>query len=292
MKDKNEKVSTGGEDKGALSRREWLIDVGKAAALAGIAGKAVPLEGEGAAGLVSGGDKPERLPPGLYRPSPGHLASSLESDSRFHPIPPGCPVDFIRPRSGPFEPQFFSPSEYGLVHRLTALMLGEPDGGGESGRSSNDNIVDEVAEWIDLRTHSFAGIREAAERLTPEQAALAEAYDGAPLLHRVRATDPQKTYQAGLEWMAEESERRHGRGFMDLTGEQQAAILDLISDDHSDPETESDGTRFFRQLKSDVISGFYTSRTGLKELDYKGNQFYAESPGCASSSPGRAKPHR
>ena len=283
MKNKKEKASAdGGEEKGRLSRREWLIDVGKAAALAGIAGKAAPVEAEGAAGLTPGNAKPERLPPGLYRPLPAHLGGALESDSRFHPIPPGCPVDFIRPRSGPFEPQFFSPGDYRVIRRLTALMLGEPGGGG-SGSSSDDNIVDEVAQWIDLHTHSFAGIREAAERLTPEQAALAEAYDGAPLLHRVKRTDPQKTYRAGLEWTAEEAERRHGRGFIDLTGEQQAAILDLISDGHAKPEAEDDGTRFFRQLKSDVISGFYTSRTGLKELDYKGNRFYAESPGCPSS---------
>jgi hypothetical protein len=29
-----------------------------------------------------------------------------------------------------------------------------------------------------------------------------------------------------------------------------------------------------------LIRGFYTSRLGLKELDYKGNAFYAESPSC------------
>lgn len=286
MKDKNEKVKgDNGNEKSALSRREWLIDVGKAAALAGVAGKAGPLEAQDAASLTAGRDKPERLPPGLYRPLPAHLGSALENDSRFHPIPPDCPVDFIHPRSGPFEPQFFSAGEYKVIQRLTALMLGESDGGKESGRPLEDNILEEVAEWIDLRTYSFAGIREAAERLTPEQSTLAEAYDGAPLLQRVKTTDPQKTYRAGLEWIAEESERRHQRGFVDLTGEQQGAILDLISDDHSGRETENDGMRFFRQLKSDVISGFYTSRTGLKELDYKGNRFYAESPGCPSSGP-------
>jgi len=26
--------------------------------------------------------------------------------------------------------------------------------------------------------------------------------------------------------------------------------------------------------------GFYTSKEGLKELDYKGNSFYSVSPGC------------
>ena len=292
MEDKNEKkAATGSEEKGGLSRRKWLIDVSKAAALAGIAGKAAPLDAEVVATTAVPEAKPESLPPGLYRPISGHLGSALQNDSRFRVIPPGCQVDFIRPRRGPYEPRFFSPDEYKVIHRMTALMLGEAAGSsGEGAESSEGNIVDEVAEWIDLRTHSFARVREAAERLTPAQVALAEAYSGAPLLHRIKATDPQKTYRDGLVWIAEESERRHGRGFVELAGEQQSAILDLISDDRADKAAENDGTRFFHQLKSDLISGFYASRMGLKELDDKANRFYAESPGCPSSGPYRPKP--
>jgi hypothetical protein len=294
MEDKNEKKTTGGTgEKSGLSRRKWLIDVGKVAALAGIAGKAVPLEAETLAGPTAPQAKSESLPPGLYRPSFDHLGHALGNDSRFHPIPPGSQVDFIRPRTGPYEPQFFSRDEYKVIHRLTALMLGESAGpSGESAKSSDGNIVDEVAEWVDLHAYSFAGVREAAERLTPEQVALAKEYNGAPLLRRIKTTDPQKTYRAGLAWMAEESERRYGRGFVELNDEQQTAVLDLISDDRVGKNAENDGTRFFRLLKSDLISGFYTSRTGLKELDDKANRFYAESPGCPSSSTNRPKPRQ
>jgi Gluconate 2-dehydrogenase subunit 3 len=294
MEEKDEKDTTGGSGKNiGLSRRKWLIDVGKVAALAGFAGKAVPLEAETLAGPSAPQAKPGSLPPGLYSPSFDHLGHALGNDMRFHPIPPGCEVDFIRPRTGPFEPQFFSRDEHKVIHRLTALMLGESAGpSGESANSSDGNIVDEVAEWVDLHTYSFAGVREVAERLTPEQVALAKAYDGAPLLHRLKNTDPQKTYRAGLAWMAGESERRHGRGFVDLNEEQQTAILDIISDARANEDTDNDGTRFFHQLKSDIISGFYTSRTGLKELDDKANRFYAESPGCPSSTTNRPKPRQ
>lgn len=291
MEDKDEKKTTGTSgEKSRVSRRKWLIDVSKAAALAGIAGKAAPLGAEALGEGVVAESKAQAFPAGLYRPSFDHLGSALGNDSRFHPIPPGCQVDFIRPRSGPFEPQFFSPAEYKVIHRLTAMMLGEPSGAARDGTQSPDrNIVDEVAEWIDLRTYSFAGVRQAALRLTPEQVALARAYNGAPLLRRVKATDPQKTYRNGLAWMAEESARRHQRAFSQLSVEQQTAMLDLISDDRTDKDVENDGTRFFSQLKNDIISGFYTSRTGLKELDDKANRFYAESPGCPSSSAGGPK---
>ncbi len=279
MEDKDEKKTrrTGDEEAG-LSRRKWLIDVGKAAALAGIAGKTGPLHVEALTAPASSESKPESLPPGLYLPSYGHLGHALEDDSRFRQVPPGCPVDFIRPHSKPFEPQFFSPDEFKVIHRLTALMLGEAPAA--SGKSPDGNIVDEVAEWIDLHTYSFADLCKAAEQLTPEQIALAEAYDGAPLLHRIKTSDPQKTYREGLAWVAEQSKQQRQREFIELNEDQQTAILDIISDDHANKGAENNGTRFFRLLKSDIISGFYTSRTGLKELDYKGNRFYAESPGC------------
>jgi len=280
MEDKDqEKTRRAGEEKPGLSRREWLIDVGRAAALAGISGGTGPLQADALTEPGVSESKPETLPPGLYRPAYGHLGRALEDDSRFHPIPPGCPVDFIRPRSKPFGPQFFSRDEYQVIHRLTALMLGEAPIASE--KSSDGSIVDEVAEWIDLHTYGFAEVRKAAEQLTPEQVALAEAYDGARLLHRVKTSDTQKTYRDGLAWVAEQSKQQHQRDFVELSENQQTAILDIVSDDRVNKGAENNGTRFFRLLKNDIISGFYTSKAGLKELDYKGNRFYAESPGCA-----------
>jgi hypothetical protein len=43
---------------------------------------------------------------------------------------------------------------------------------------------------------------------------------------------------------------------------------------------ERDAPEFFKLLKAEIIRGFYTSQAGLKEVDYKGNGFYAKSPGC------------
>jgi hypothetical protein len=37
---------------------------------------------------------------------------------------------------------------------------------------------------------------------------------------------------------------------------------------------------FLIWMRSRTLDGFYTSQQGLEELDYKGNAFYAESPGC------------
>ena len=64
----------------------------------------------------------------------------------------------------------------------------------------------------------------------------------------------------------------------------QIAVLESISDARSDKQTENAGTRFFTFLKSEIIRAYYTSQPGLKELDFKGNGFYARSPGCSSAT--------
>ncbi|MFZ0806388.1 MAG: hypothetical protein WAN03_09405, partial [Candidatus Sulfotelmatobacter sp.] len=40
------------------------------------------------------------------------------------------------------------------------------------------------------------------------------------------------------------------------------------------------GRKFFNVFREYTVMGFYTSEIGLKELDYPGLRFYAESPAC------------
>jgi hypothetical protein len=57
-------------------------------------------------------------------------------------------------------------------------------------------------------------------------------------------------------------------------------VLGSISDARADKQTGNAGTKFFAYFKPEVIRGYYTSQAGLHELDFKGNSFYARSPGC------------
>jgi hypothetical protein len=38
--------------------------------------------------------------------------------------------------------------------------------------------------------------------------------------------------------------------------------------------------KFFETTRTEIARGYYTSAQGLKELDYKGNWYYAACPGC------------
>ena len=192
------------------------------------------------------------------------------SSGRFHPVPSDCPTDYIRPRTKPFAPLFFSPAEFTAICRITQLMLGEV------GLSA----MQELAEWIDLCVASSAAVRAAAQDLDPLHRALAVAYFGSDKVTQTESADPEKICREGLAWVADAA-RRHGRDqFVSLTEQQQLAILDSISDERSGDRSENAGTRLFAFLKAEVIRGYYTSQAGLKELDFKGNAFYAQSPGC------------
>jgi Gluconate 2-dehydrogenase subunit 3 len=249
-----------------LTRRLWMLSVGETALGLAFAGA-----------LGASPTQSISLPPGLYLPLTDHLGHALDGAGRLHPIPPASPTDYVRPRTGAFEPLFFSPSEFAVVHRLTDLILGEEPEARNNGQAT---VVEEVAEWIDLRVASSAGTREAALALDPSHRAVMVAYHGAGAVHDLETSDLQKLCRDGLAWLEDESKLRHKTNFLGLGQKDQLEMLALISDQPVNKETEMSGTGFYKLIKSEVIRGFYTSQVGLKELDFKGNAFYARSPGC------------
>jgi len=249
-----------------ITRREWLLRLGGTAVLMGFQG--VPV----ASPSTSAAREADQLPPGLYDPSEDHMTHALMSDQRYYPIPAGSETDFLRQPSGPFHPQFFSPAEFQAVKHLVATILGESVGSTEM-----EATVLEIAEWIDLEVFNSAAVRQAALDLSPQHRALAIAYHGEKAVTGLETHDPQKIWREGLDWISAESHRRWGEAFIDAPQASQAEILKSLS---SLKEGDNAGTQLFVLLKNQVAHGFYTSQRGLKELDYKGNAFYAECPGC------------
>jgi hypothetical protein len=259
-------VNSTNESPKSPSRREWLLRLGETAMLAGVSGVLGEAKSQESEATVSQPAAP--LPPGLFDPSYDHLTHALSSDSRLVSIPAGSPTDYVRPRQGPFQPKFFAPQEFQLVSRIVELIIGDAA------------VVEEVAEWIDLRLSRAPAVREAAAKLSPDQRALATARGGSRRFAQLETDYPEKTYRDGLEWLGEQSRERHQKSFLDLDQGQQLELLSTISDDRTDKSQENAGTRFFLWIKRETILGYYTSQTGLKELNYRGNAFYAEPPGC------------
>ncbi len=160
-----------------------------------------------------------------------------------------------------------------MVKRLVALVLGEQDASSELA-----GTIVEISEWIDLEVYSSAAVRKAALKLSPEHRTLAIAYYGEQEVTALETHDSQEIWKEGLEWISRESTRRWGEAFLEAPPASQAEVLKSLSDRAGEDDA---GTRLFVLLKSQVARGFYTSQRGLKELDYKGNAFYAERPACS-----------
>ena len=262
------------------TRRQWLMRLGHGVVLTGFSGAVGELATEAldAPALRAPTATSHTLPPGLYLPDNNHLTHALTSDDRFHAIPAGSETEYARPRTGPFVPQFFSPAEFAVVRRLVGLFLGEASAA--SPDMEGRDTVEEIAEWIDLIVAEAPAVREAARRLTPEERAVAIHYSGAEAVEELEKADPQRDWREGLGWLAKDSQQRFGKAFLDLGQDQQIQLLANASQSR-ERAGEGPPARLYAVLKSQVIRGFYTSRRGLDELDYQGNTYHAECPGCA-----------
>jgi hypothetical protein len=138
------------------------------------------------------------------------------------------------------------------VTRLVELILGDPAPAPET--------IDEVAGWIDLTVSQSAAVRRAAQALAPAHRTLAVHHHGNAHVEELETQDLEAICREGLARL------------VDFGSLEKQPQLDLLS--------SMSGGRFFAFLKAEAIRGYYTSREGLAELDYKGNSFYKESPGC------------
>ena len=273
----------------ALTRRAWLLRLGSAVVLSGSSG--ATLEAAEAAQTVPAAGA---LPPGLYLPSPDHLAHALAADDPFAKIPPGSETEYVRPRSGPFVPQSFTPDDFAVVRRLVEVILGEDlrDASEPRVPGAPETIYDEVAEWIDLVVASAPAVRALAANLPADQRALAAGYFGSDEPRQELATfEPERTCREGLAWLSDESHHRYEKNFLEVAAADQVELVRSISDAGEETQNPNAGKSFFKFLKAESIRGYYTSRRGLKELDYKGNAFYPESPGCPHTESSEGESH-
>lgn len=147
----------------------------------------------------------------------------------------------IQAAQAPPKPVFLTPAQYATLDSLAETMIPADD------RSPGARAA-RVADYIDLL--------------------LSESDDGM-----------KRTWTDGLASLDEESRRRFGAPYGQLTPAQATELLTAISRNESDPQTPLES--FFKATKDATIRGYYTSEIGIhKELGYKGNQFLAEFVGC------------
>lgn len=91
--------------------------------------------------------------------------------------------------------------------------------------------------------------------------------------------DAKKAWTDGLAAVDAEAQRRFQKGFVACSAAQRDSILKLMAEGEESPKTELH--RFFVRIKTQTMSGYYTSSVGLlKDLQYKGIVPIAAYPPC------------
>ena len=142
----------------------------------------------------------------------------------------------------PLEPQFFSPAEWRTVGVLADMIIPADEKSG----SATDA---QVPEFIDFMLNDSSESR-------------------------------QKTIREGLAWLDDESIRRFDVAFSNAAETQRKAILDDIAWPARAPETLEDQVSFFNTFRDLTAAGFFSSRIGYEDLEFRGNEFVAEWQGC------------
>lgn len=132
------------------------------------------------------------------------------------------------------------------------------------------------AEWTTVRMLS--------DLIVPRDARSGSATDvGVPEFMDFMMIDQpgrQERMRNGLKWLDAEAEQRFGHVFVACDAAQHAALLDEIAWPKRAPESLKDGAAFFVSFRNLVLTGFWSSKVGIEDLQYQGNTFVPHWDGC------------
>jgi len=86
--------------------------------------------------------------------------------------------------------------------------------------------------------------------------------------------------RGGLTWLDMECNRLFNHPFADCSTTQQKQILDSIAYPAKAAPQDANAVAFFNRLRDLVVSGFFSSKMGVKDLPYLGNTLVADWQGC------------
>ena len=96
----------------------------------------------------------------------------------------------------------------------------------------------------------------------------------------MRGGDLLAEIRGGLTWLDVECNRLFNHAFADCTETQQKQILDRIAYPAKAAPRDANAAAFFSHLRDLVVSGFFSSKMGVKDLPYLGNTMVADWEGC------------
>lgn len=131
-----------------------------------------------------------------------------------------------------------------------------------------------------LNEHEFATLKLLTNYIIPADSHSPGAVEAgaAEWIDLLSSENPEmlETYTGGLGWIDHASNKRYGKNFIEASADQQKALLDSIAYRKNDSPETGPGIAFFRFLRNMTVDAFYTSRIGIKDIQYLGNTGVAE----------------
>ena len=170
----------------------------------------------------------------------GALLSAARSATA---TPKELAAELISPEvAAPYQPKVFNPHEWKTVHALCDLII-PADERSESAAAAG--VPEFIDDWLDLQRGD--------------------------LLSSIRG---------GLTWLDIECNRSFGTDFVASAAGQQEQILDRIAYPKKAAPEDASAVAFFNHFRDLVVSGFFTSEAGIKDLPYLGNEPQSDWQGC------------
>lgn len=130
----------------------------------------------------------------------------------------------------------------------------------------------------------FRTARILADMIIPRDARSGSASDaGVPEFMDFMMMDRpgQQTWmRSGLAWLDAEARTRSSKSFAEATVTQRENVLDDIAWPARAPQALAQGVSFFNRFRDLTASGFWSSRIGVRDLEYIGNKFVPVWNGC------------
>lgn len=141
-----------------------------------------------------------------------------------------------------FELKFFTPQEFETVKALADLIIPKDERSGSATEAG-------APEFIDYILSEYP--------------------------------DNQVAVRGGLAWLDNEMrDRTGGKAFLAATPAQQTALLDDLAFPAKAKPEHSQGAEFFTRFRDMTASAFFSSKTGVADLQYMGNTFVTQWDGC------------
>ena len=147
--------------------------------------------------------------------------------------------------SSAYQPKALNEHEWKTVRVLSDIIIPADD---RSGSATQAGVPEFIDDWLDFR--------------------------GGGQLTAIRG---------GLTWLDMECNRQFAHDFVDCSEAQQKQTLDRIAYPKTAALEDAAGVAFFNHLRGLVVSGFFSSKMGVKDLPYLGNQMLSSWEGCPAS---------